>query len=199
MEFPSDKDSTMPLKPGKEPLHDPATLISSKHSSILRRILSAIHSMWRNHLDSFFAQLPIQFIAIIRSQAAVARQVGASEMSVSRWAQALKKHGITGLRSAGRTGRRPRLNEKQRARIRRVLLEGPEARGYSNCLWTLPRVADAIRDTCGITYHPGHVWRILRHLGWSCQRPSSKAVERDEEAIGRWKRYKWLVLNKSGP
>ena len=56
----------MPLKPGKEPLHDPATLISSRHSSILRRILSAIHSMWRNHLDSFFAQLPIQFIAIMR-------------------------------------------------------------------------------------------------------------------------------------
>lgn len=131
-----------------------------------------------------------------RSQAEVARQVGASEMSVSRWAQALKRQGIAGLRSAGRTGRRPRLDEKQRNRIRRVLLEGPEAHGYSNCLWTLPRVADAIRDTCGISYHPGHVWRVLRHLGWSCQRPSKKAVERDEEAIRRWKRYKWPALKK---
>ena len=131
-----------------------------------------------------------------RSQAEVARQVGASEMSVSRWAQALKRQGLAGLRSAGRTGRRPRLDEKQRNQIRRVLLEGPEAHGYSNCLWTLPRVADAIRDTCGISYHPGHVWRVLRHLGWSCQRPSKKAVERDEEAIRRWKRYKWPALKK---
>jgi transposase len=131
-----------------------------------------------------------------RSQADVARELGVSEMSVSRWARALNGNGLAGLRSAGRTGRRPRLDGKQQARIKRVLLEGPEAHGYNNCLWTLPRISDAIRQTCGVTYHPGHVWRLLRGLGWSCQRPSGKAVERDEEAIRRWKRYKWPALKK---
>ncbi len=122
------------------------------------------------------------------NQADVARQIGVSEMSVSRWAQTLKRNGLIGLRSAGRTGRKPRLDDRQKNQIRRVLLEGPEAHGYNNCLWTLPRVADVIRDTCGVVYHPGHVWRLLRNLGWSCQRPSGKAVERDDEAIKRWKR-----------
>ena len=131
-----------------------------------------------------------------RSQAEVARQLGVSEMSVSRWARVLKGNGLAGLRSAGRTGRIPRLDEEQRVRITRVLLEGPEAHGYSNGLWTLPRVTDAIGKTCGVTYHPGHVWRLLRNLGWSCQRPSGKAMERDEEAIRRWKRYKWPALKK---
>lgn len=130
------------------------------------------------------------------SQAEVAREVGTSEMSVSRWARTLKKDGVVGLRSAGRVGRRPRLNDRQQDQIRRVLLEGPEAHGYSNCLWTLPRVADAIRQTCGISYHPGHVWKVLRRLGWSCQRPCRKAMERDEEAVLRWKRYKWPALKK---
>jgi transposase len=131
-----------------------------------------------------------------RSQAEVARLVGVSEMSVSRWARVLKGTGLAGLRSAGRTGRRPRLDEGQRAKIQRVLLEGPEAHGYNSGLWTLPRIADAIGKTCGVTYHPGHVWRLLRALGWSCQRPSGKAMERDEEAIRRWKRYKWPALKK---
>ena len=130
------------------------------------------------------------------NQAEVARRLGVSEMSVSRWAVLLKKEGLTGLRSAGRTGRKPRLNERQCVKIKRALLEGPEAHGYSNCLWTLPRVAAVIRDTCGVEYHPGHVWKVLRNLGWSCQRPSRKAMERDEEAIRRWKRYAWPALKK---
>ena len=27
-------------------------------------------------------------------------------------------------------------------------------------------------------YHPGHVWRLLKQLGWSCQRPTGRALER---------------------
>jgi transposase len=42
-----------------------------------------------------------------------------------------------------------------------------------------------IEDQCGVRYHETHVWRILRQLGWSCQRPTGRALERDEEAMQR--------------
>jgi len=48
-----------------------------------------------------------------------------------------------------------------------------------------------------IAYHPGHVWRLLRQLGWSCQRPTGRALERDERAIARWKRKRWPEIKKS--
>jgi transposase len=131
-----------------------------------------------------------------QSQAEVARHLGVSEMSVSRWARVLQREGLRGLRAAGRTGRRSRLVESQREQIKRVLVEGPQAHGFANGLWTLPRVAAVIHRTCDIAYHPGHVSRLLRDLGWSCQRPVGKAVERDEEAIRRWKRYTWPALKK---
>jgi hypothetical protein len=41
------------------------------------------------------------------------------------------------------------------------------------------------------------VGRLLGRLGWSCQKPERRAVERDEEAIGRWKRYGWVGIKKS--
>jgi len=129
-------------------------------------------------------------------QAAVARQLRVSETSVSRWARTLKQAGLRGLRSAGRTGRKSRLSTSQKEHLRRVLLEGPEAHGYNNGLWTLPRIASTIQDICGVSYHPGHVSKILGVLGWSCQRPARKARERDEEAIRRWKRYTWPALKK---
>ena len=130
------------------------------------------------------------------TQADVARHLKVSEMSVSRWAKALKSEGVKGLRSAGRTGRRPRLDSKQRERIGRVLLEGAEAHGFGTGLWTLPRVAKVIECEFGVRYHPGHVWRVLKEVGWSCQRPKGQALERDEEAISHWKRYRWPALKK---
>jgi len=73
-------------------------------------------------------------------------------------------------------------------RIERALKRGPEAFGYDTGLWTSARVADLIEQECGIAYHPGHAWRLLRQLGWSCQRPTGRALERDERAIAQWKR-----------
>ena len=53
-------------------------------------------------------------------QSEVARQVGAHRQSVSRWAQQLEAAGLSGLRKAGRAGRKPRLqcgrSEEDRAR-----------------------------------------------------------------------------------
>jgi len=131
---------------------------------------------------------------IIPSQ--VARQVGVHRQSVSRWAQQLEKEGRPGLKQAGRAGRKPRLSALDLERIERALKRGPEAFGYDTELWTSARVADLIEKECGVAYHPGHVWRLLRQLGWSCQRPTGRALERDERAIAQWKRKRWPEIKK---
>ena len=133
------------------------------------------------------------------SQAEVARELGVSREAVSRWAKALAEQGRRGLRRAGRAGRKPRLTADDLRRIERALKEGPEAWGYWTGLWTAERVAAVIEKLCAVRYHPGHVWRILRQLGWSCQRPTGRAVERDEEAIRRWKEERWPTLKKTLP
>ena len=75
----------------------------------------------------------------------------------------------------------------QRERLTALLLEGPEAHGFPTPLWTCPRVARLIGDEFGVDYHERHVWKILRGLGWSPQRPVGQARERNEEAIRTWK------------
>jgi transposase len=35
------------------------------------------------------------------------------------------------------------------------------------------------------------VWRLLRGLGWSLQRPARRAAERDEAAIAWWRAQEW--------
>jgi transposase len=130
------------------------------------------------------------------SQAAVARQLGVGRSSVNRWAQQLAESGRAGLKQAGRAGRKPKLNAAQLKQIEQKLKRGPEALGYVTGLWTANRVRELIQSECGVRYHAAHVWRILRSLGWSCQRPSGRALERDEQAITYWKRYRWPQIKK---
>ena len=130
------------------------------------------------------------------SQSEVARIVEAHRQSVSQWAAELRTKGRAGLKAAGRAGRKPRLNTEQLRRVEQGLKQGPEALGYETSLWSSARVAHLIQQECGIEYHPGHVWRILRQLGWSCQRPTGRAVERNEEKIRQWKQKRWPELKK---
>jgi transposase len=124
-------------------------------------------------------------------EAEVARRVGVHRQSVNRWAQQLAAGGRAALKHPGRAGRKPRLTGRDVATIRAGLKRGPEVLRYETPLWTAWRVSDLIERTCGVRYSGGHVWRILRALGWSCQRPTGRALERDEAAIRRWVRVRW--------
>ena len=130
------------------------------------------------------------------SQADVARRLEVHKQSVNRWHKAWKTKGVVGLRKAGRAGRKPRLKSAQLETLRHGLKQGPEVLGYGTGLWTTWRVADLIERQTGLKFHPGHVWRILRQLGWSCQRPTGRATQRDEEAIQRWKEVRWPAIKK---
>jgi transposase len=49
----------------------------------------------------------------------------------------------------------------------------------------------------GVAHHPGHVWRILKAMRWSRQRPARKAVERNEAEIARWVAQEWPRIKQT--
>jgi transposase len=116
--------------------------------------------------------------------------------SVNRWVQQIEERGRAGLKKAGRAGRKSRLNEGDLKELESRLKQGPQALGYETNLWTLERVAQLIERDFGVEYHPGHVGWLLGKLGWSCQRPTGRALQRDEAAIERWKKLSWPKLKK---
>jgi transposase len=124
------------------------------------------------------------------SQAEVARSFG---VSLRRPAAGIgggtrRRSGAAG---AGRAGRRPRLSTAELEAVAQALGKGPPAFGFDTDLWTLGRIAQVIERLTGVRYHPGHGWRLLRRLGWSAQRPTRRAAERDEAEIARWRAQEW--------
>lgn len=127
---------------------------------------------------------------------AVAEAVKASTSSVKRWRDAYRRHGAEGLNSTPHPGRRPRLNQRQKEQLSKVLLRGARASGYANDLWTCPRVLEVIEKRFGVTYHVDYVGALLHKLGWSVQKPEQRARERNEAEIERWRRAEWPRIKK---
>jgi len=133
-----------------------------------------------------------------KKPAVVARWLGASKSSVSRWREIYQREGKDGLRPKPIPGRPPRLSNAQKAKLAGWLLRNPLAYGYKTDIWTLKRVARLIEDRLHVRYNPNYVWQLLTGMDWSCQKPEKRARERDERAIAHWKRYVWPQI-KRGP
>jgi len=127
----------------------------------------------------------------------VARAVGSSPSSVTRWKEVIRKRGVEGLKAKPASGRPPFLSKSQKKKLAKILLRGPRANGYRTDLWTTRRVAEVIELRFGVTYHPNYTWYVLRSLGWSCQKPERCARERDEIAIQMWHQHDWPRIKKS--
>lgn len=126
----------------------------------------------------------------------IGRRLKVCNQTVSRWRKQFGEGGREALRQAGRAGRKPLLSAADQQRLAALLKKGPEQLGYETPLWTCWRVAHLIEEEFGVAYHAGHVWKILRRLNWSVQRPAGRALERNEVAIEEWKRSRWPALKK---
>jgi putative transposase len=129
----------------------------------------------------------------------VARRVQASVSSVSQWRAAWQQGGEAALTPKPVPGAPRKLTDRQGKQLVPLLLKGARAHGFPNELWTLKRIAAVIQVHFGVRYHPAHVCKILHRLGWSCQIPERRPIQRDEQAITHWKRYKWPAIKKSSP
>jgi transposase len=127
----------------------------------------------------------------------VGRRIHCAPSSVLRWLRARRRGGPDALRVRFSPGGPLKLGSIQRRRLVKLLLQGPQAHGYRTQLWTTARIAEVIRREFGVDYHRDHVGRLMHSLNWSPQKPETRAVERDDEAIERWKRKDWPRVKKT--
>jgi transposase len=99
------------------------------------------------------------------TQSEVARKLGVSRTTASRWHRALSSNGMDGLRKRKATGRPARLRSGQFAELVEIFDAGPEANGFLAPRWTTRLFALAIEARFGIRYDPDHVGRMMHKLG----------------------------------
>src|SRR6185437_8313948 len=113
----------------------------------------------------------------------IAAALGVTSGAVSQWLKRGREQGVEGLRRHPAPGRQSRLSTAQLAQLPALVERGPEAYGFRGQVWTCKRVAEVIRRTFGVSYHPAHVSRLLHAVRHSVQRPIARASQRNEGAI----------------
>lgn len=124
----------------------------------------------------------------------IAEALGVSKGAVSQWLTAARVGGKKALFSHPHVGPRTKLTDAQKRLIPDFLWHGPEAYEFPGKAWTCPRVVEVLAREFGVTYHRDHVSRILKELGWTPQIPITRAIQRDESEIHRWRTTVWPKL-----
>lgn len=132
-----------------------------------------------------------------QSQAEIARQLGVSPAAVCVWSRKLKKYGKESLAMQKAPGRPPRLTKADKAELERILKAGAVAAGFESERWTQKRVRQVIEQKFGVRYHRNYISRLLHDMGWSVQKPETRALERDEVLIQAWLSKDWTRIKKS--
>ena len=116
---------------------------------------------------------------------------------VSEWLKNYEHYGYEALLEGYRPGRPAQLIRQQRSVLCDIIDSGPVAYGFLGGVWTSPMIARVVEEEFGVSYHPGHVRRLLRQLGFSVQRPRRALARANPEKQDRWHRYTYPDAKKS--
>jgi transposase len=131
------------------------------------------------------------------TQAAIARELDVSEAAVSQWKTKLATQGQRALAAQPATGRPAKLTHKQQRQLLRILKRGAVKAGFETDRWTQQRIQQVIAREFDVHYHQNYISRLMQKLGWSVQKPETRAMERDEDLIRAWLSRDWRRIKKS--
>jgi transposase len=118
--------------------------------------------------------------------------------TVYNWRKEYQEKGPSALTVKRPPGRTPRLTDKQRDRLRKLVVgRDPRQLQFEFALWTRQMVRELIKREFGVDYTPEAVGNILHDLGLSPQRPLTRAYQQDPQRVRRWKEEEYPAIRKA--
>jgi transposase len=118
----------------------------------------------------------------------VANEFGVDRATGERWAARYRHRGVEGLRGPEHDarGRPPKLQVKHLSWLKQTVLTPPARLGYAFTTWTLPRLAEFLRQKTGIVVRPHYLGLLLHRMGIARRQPKHVLEgKRDEAAHDR--------------
>ncbi len=118
--------------------------------------------------------------------------------TVYNWRKEYQEKGSAALVVKKAPGRIPRLTDKYRERLRKLVVgRDPRQLQFEFALWTRQMVRELIKREFGVDYTLQAVGNILHDMGLSPQRPLVRAYEQDPERVRRWKEEEYPAIRKA--
>jgi len=126
----------------------------------------------------------------------IAEALDISPKTVRKWIGEARRKGEDALKARPRGGAAPKLSKEQKAELVDIIELGAEEAGFEGERWTQARIRKVIIDRFSVTYHQNTISRLLAELGYSYQKPATRAAKRDDEAIMEWRSTTLAAVKK---
>lgn len=123
-----------------------------------------------------------------RSMADVADAFGTDRSTVFRWVKRYEDNGEQGLLRRPTSGRPRKLQDLDDEDLCNIVFSPASEFGFETDLWTVRRLHRVIRDEYDVVVSKDTIWRRLRAVGLTYQKPERQYYEIDEEAREAWMR-----------
>ena len=123
--------------------------------------------------------------------------LGFSRACIYNWIARYRAGGWDALRSGKHTGRPKKLSGRQIAWIHKTIRDkDPLQLKFPFALWTRSIVTRLIRNQFGLKVSESSAGRLLRQMGFSCQKPLYRAYQQNPKAVEYWKKAVFPQIKK---
>lgn len=110
-------------------------------------------------------------ISLGRTSLELADVYNTSFKQILNWVDRFEKEGLKGLMDKPGRGRKSRMSDAQKERLKTLLVEeSPLDYGYDTKNWNGPILTDWLADNLGVVYRRTQIYNVLKSLGFSYQR-----------------------------
>jgi transposase len=118
----------------------------------------------------------------------VAAGLGINRRGIYRWLSAYRQGGTAALKAKPVPGRPSKLTAAQEAKLTRILRDkNPVQLRFEFALWTLEMIRELLARDFKVRLSTVSVWRLVKRLGFTPQRPLYRAWQQDPALVERWR------------
>jgi len=131
------------------------------------------------------------------SPESVIKVLGFHRSRIYQWLAAYKEGGEEALKAKKIEGRPSKLDEKQTNKLFDIIAQGsPLQHRFPFALWTVAIIRELIQKKFSISLSEVSVWRLLKRLGLSAQRPLFRAYQQDPQKVEDYLNTEYPALKK---
>ena len=120
------------------------------------------------------------------TRAEAARLAGMERQALRDAVLRYNAEGLDGLHDRPRSGAKPRLDDKQMAQLRQIVVDGPDVEKTGLSAWTLAELCGEVKRRWAVSYHAAHMSKLMRKLGLSRQKARPSHPKADPAAREAW-------------
>jgi transposase len=121
----------------------------------------------------------------------VAEVVGYSVEVIREWVADFLLYGLAFLKVKKSTGRPSKLNEEQKKKLKKIIMEGPEKAGFDGGCWRTPMIQHMIEKIFKAKFSVKYLSEYLNNIGLSYQKAKFVSDHKDPIKRAIWLKDTW--------